>query len=72
MWDIDLFESRIAREYGWTLKQIDQLTIDDRQRLSRWWAVESLTRDAEQYLARFAQTQAQTMQAVARMRGQTD
>ena len=53
-----MFDGRVAREYGWTLPIIDGLETNERVRLARIWATESLTREAEQYLARHYQGQA--------------
>lgn len=55
----------MAREYGWTLPVIDALEAIERTRIARIWATESLTRDAEQYLAKHAHGQAAAQRTVA-------
>lgn len=71
-WDVDLFDGRVAREYGYTVAEIDRLTPEERHRIARWWATEAVTRDAEKYLAQFMQRQTQTMQTVARLKGEQE
>lgn len=46
-WSEALDEAQMAKRYGWTPEQIDEV---DKARVHKWWAVEDIHKLASQYL----------------------
>ena len=51
----------MARLYGWTIETIDGLTEGQRDRVRYWWAVRSITADADRHLREWRKANAGTV-----------